>query len=229
MIDIHTHILPFVDDGSSDYEESLKIIEGLVDQGVKHIFLTPHYYKQRNYLNTYEENVKIFNELKKRARIYDVHLYLANEVKYSIEIFKDIEKGFIKPLSNQTYLIEFSTDALEYDIFEAVHNMVAKGYKPILAHIERYEAIDSIESVKQLRKLGALIQVNVSALLGRYGGSIKRKIRKLLKHNLVDFVATDSHRYHRDHFKKGYDLVCKKYSKAMADKIFNNTIIIEQV
>lgn len=226
MVDIHTHILPFVDDGSNDFEESMNIIDGLISQGVKHIFLTPHYYKQRNYLSVYEENLEIFEALKDRVKDKDVSLYLANEIKYSLDIFKYIEEGKVRPLSQNIYLIEFSVDTSAYDIFEAVHNMISKGYRPIIAHIERYEALENIEDVKQLKKLGALIQVNVSALLGHYGGSVKRKIKKLIKNDLVDFVATDSHRYHQNSFKKGFDYISKKFSHEMAEKIFNNTSIV---
>lgn len=226
MIDIHTHILPFVDDGSKDFDESTQIIDGLVNQGVKHVFLTPHYYKQRNYLSTYDKNLDIFETLKDKVKDKDISLYLANEIKYSLEIFQYINDGVVRPLIDNIYLIEFSVDTSAYDIFEAIHNMIAKGYKPIIAHIERYSVLDKIENVFQLSKLGAFIQVNVSALLGNYGKHIKKKILKLIKNDLVDFVATDSHRPNRHYFKDGYDYISKKFSKEKADQIFNNTMII---
>lgn len=228
MIDIHTHILPFVDDGSRDFDESIHIIDGLMSQGVKHIFLTPHYYKQRNYLSTYENNLDIFKALKEKVKDKDVSLYLANEIKYTLYIFKDIEAGKVRPMTNNIYLIEFSVDTSAYDIFEAVHNMIAKGYRPIIAHIERYTALDQLEDVGQLRKLGAIIQVNVSALLGNYGKHIKKKIAKLIKNDLVDFVATDTHHFNNHYFKDGYAYVSKKFSQDMANKLFNNTMIISK-
>lgn len=228
MIDIHTHILPFVDDGSNDFEESIRIIDGLMNQGVQHIFLTPHYYKQRNYLSTYDENLKIFNELKEKVANKAIHLYLANEIKYSIDVLQAIEDGYVKPLNKNIYLIEFSVDSSTYEIYEAIHNMISKGYQPIIAHIERYEALNDLNDIRQLRQLGAYVQVNVSALLGYYGGSIKRKIKKLIKNDLVDFVATDSHRYHENHFKRGYDYVSNKFSHEVAEHLFNNKIILSK-
>lgn len=226
MIDIHTHILPYVDDGSQSFDESIHIIEGLIEQGVEHLFLTPHFYKQRNYLSTSENNMKIFKELQEKTKDLNISLYLGNEVKYSLEVFKCIEDGTIRPLNGCYYLIEFSTGISIFDIYEAVHNMLSKGYKPILAHIERYEHLSDLNDVNQLRKMGALVQINVSALLGNYGKPARKRILKLLKHDLVDFVATDSHRYHKNHFRKGYEFVCKKYSQNQADRIFNNQIII---
>jgi len=230
MIDIHTHILPFVDDGVRDFKEAMDIIENLNNQGVKHLFLTPHYYKARNYLNSYENNLEIFKELKQKVQDagIDIQLYLGNEIKYTIDIFKYIDENKVVALNDSFYLIEFSTDASVYEITEAIHNMVAKGYRPIIAHIERYDALSKMEDIHLLKKIGALVQVNVSALLGHYGILTKRKIKKLLKHDLVDFVATDSHRLHEDHFIKGYRYVKKKYSPSMANKLFNNSIIIHK-
>jgi len=226
MIDIHTHILPFVDDGAKDFDESKAIITSLVNQGVKHIFLTPHYYRERGYVSLCEHNLHIFNQLKEQVKDLDVTLYLGNEIKYSLDIFQYIEEGRVQPLSRQNFLIEFSVDTSEYDIFEAVHNMTAKGYLPVIAHIERYQALKTLESIKQLRHLGAMVQVNVSALLGKYGGKTKKWILSLIKHHLVDFVATDSHRFHENEWSKAYRFVCKKFSQEMADKIFNHTGIL---
>jgi protein-tyrosine phosphatase len=230
MIDIHTHLLPFVDDGVRDYDESIEIISDMVSQGVKHIFLTPHYYRLRNYVSSYENNHNIFNTLKEKIKDagINVELYLGNEIKYTSDSLRDISNQLVKPLINQTYLIEFSVDESVYNISEAVHNMVAKKYQPIIAHIERYQKLNQIDDVRVIKKLGALIQVNVSSLLGFRGSKTKRWIKKLIKNSLVDFIATDTHMLRKNLMMQGYQYVEMKFSKDIAEKLFNNQIILEK-
>ncbi|MFP4478399.1 MAG: CpsB/CapC family capsule biosynthesis tyrosine phosphatase [Candidatus Izemoplasmatales bacterium] len=230
MIDIHTHLLPFVDDGVEDFDESIEIIKSLFSQGINHIFITPHYYRTRNYLSSVSENQSIFSELKKKVEdlSLDISLYLGNEIFYDKDTLKNIEKGVVLPLINNYYLIEFSIKETLYDMTEAVHNMVAKGYKPIIAHIERYSNLKKIEDVKVLKKIGALVQVNAYTILGQGSFSNKRLIRKLLKNDFIDFIATDSHQYHENHFIKAYKHIEKKYSQDQAEKLFNNQTIFKK-
>ncbi|MDA3932005.1 MAG: hypothetical protein PF513_04640 [Tenericutes bacterium] len=230
MIDIHTHLLPFVDDGVDDFEQAIEIIKSLFSQGINHIFITPHYYRTRNFLSTVSENEKIFAELKKKVEYLsiDVSLHLGNEIFYDKNTLKNIEKGFVLPLMNKFYLIEFSVNESVYNITEAIYNMVAKGYKPIIAHIERYSNLSKIEDIKLIKKIGAFIQVNAYTILSQGSFLNKRFIKKLLKNNVIDFIATDSHRMHINHFIKAYKYIEKKYSQELADKIFNNQIIFEK-
>ncbi|QWC00113.1 hypothetical protein KHQ88_00675 [Mycoplasmatota bacterium] len=229
MIDIHSHLLPFVDDGVDNFDQSIDIIKSLFRQGVNHIFITPHYYKARNYLSTINENKKIFNELQKKVDDLDidVNLYLANEIYFDKNTLRNIEDNLVLPLNGQYYLIEFSVNESLYNITEAIYNMVAKGYKPIIAHLERYCNISKIDDIRVLKKIGALIQVNAHTLLGQGSFCNKRHIKKLLKHDLVDFIASDTHRFHENRFIKSYKFVEKKYSKEQADKLFNNQIIFK--
>lgn len=229
MIDIHTHLLPYVDDGVRDFDEAISIIKDLSNQGVKHIFVTPHYYKMRNYVSTKQENLKIFNQLKEKTsrENIDVFLYLGNEINYTIEVLKVIDQGIVSPLKDPIYLIEFSTQASVYEITEAVHNMKSKGYLPILAHIERYEKLSDIEDVRLLKKLGALIQINASSVLGSRGFFTKRWIKKLIKENCVDFIASDSHSLRPNLMSDAYTYVEKKFSKEKANQLFNNSMILK--
>ncbi|HKL47745.1 MAG TPA: CpsB/CapC family capsule biosynthesis tyrosine phosphatase [Candidatus Izemoplasmatales bacterium] len=231
MIDIHTHLLPFVDDGVKNYEESVEIISDMVSQGVKHIFLTPHYYRLRNFLSSYDDNLKIFQTLKEKIiqENLDISLHLANEIKYSSDTLKDIEKEKVKPLNENLYLIEFSVNETMYEISEAVYNMTAKNYQPILAHIERYNHLNQIEDIKGLKKIGAFIQVNISSLLGHRGGRTKRWIKRLIKNDLIDFIASDTHVFRKNLMVQGYQYVENKFSKAVAEKLFNNQIILHKV
>jgi len=227
MIDIHTHLLPFVDDGVNDYNEAIEILIDLQHQGVEHLFVTPHYYRLRNYLSTYQENLVIFNQLKEMVedKNLSIKLYLANEIKFSKDIFKEIESGLVHPLKDQMYLIEFSVKSSAYEISEAVFNMVVKGYTPIIAHVERYLQL-SKDDVFELKRLGALVQVNASSLLGKHGGKEKRYVKTLINQNLVDFIASDSHQLNANLMLDGYRYVEKKFSKDKADQLFNNIKVL---
>ncbi|MCF7924702.1 MAG: hypothetical protein K9L64_06350 [Candidatus Izimaplasma sp.] len=230
MIDIHTHLLPYVDDGVNDFNEALEIINALKKQGVNSVFITPHYYKLRNFVSTYDENLKIFNELKALVhdKGIDIKLYLGSEIYYDQHTLKNIKDSIVKDLINRFYLVEFSIDESLYNISEAVHNLVAKGYKPVIAHIERYEALKKIEDVYSLKKIGAYTQVNASTVLGSRGFFKKVSINKFIKNDLIDFVATDSHNNQVDKFIKAYQYIEKKFSKEKAEKLFNNQIIFNK-
>ena len=227
LIDIHTHLLPFVDDGVKDFNEALTVIKALKNQGVQKLFITPHFYRLRNYISTHEENLELFSKLKTllKEKNIDIELFLGTEIYYNQKTLKNIQAGIVSDLINNYYLIEFSVDESLYNITEAIHNMVAKGYKPIIAHIERYESLNKIEDISALKKIGALIQVNASTVLGSGGFFKKRFIFKLIKKNLVDFIATDSHNNRDNLFIKAYEYVDKKFSKEVAQNLFNNQII----
>ncbi|MGE4572001.1 MAG: tyrosine-protein phosphatase [Candidatus Izemoplasmatales bacterium] len=227
MIDIHTHLLPFVDDGVRDYDEAIQIINDLSKQGVNDIFITPHYYKLRNYLSSPEENKQIFDTLKSKLDMNDIRLYLANEIKYTKDTLKDIEDKRVLALFKNFYLVEFSTDISVYELSEAIFNMIVKKYIPIIAHVERYENLNKIEDVKDFKKMGALIQVNATSLLGSRGLRTKKWIKKLIKEDLVDFVSSDSHRIHENLMKDAYQYLEKKFSKECAEKLMNNQIVIQ--
>ncbi len=227
MIDIHTHLLPYVDDGVSDFNEALKVIEGLKNQGVEKVFITPHFYRLRNFVSTYEENRKLFTKLKALVRENDIKidLYLGTEIYYNQDTLKNIKNNIVTDLINDFYLIEFSIDESLYNITEAIHNFVTKGFKPIIAHIERYEALSKINDIAALKKIGAFMQVNASTILGGRGFFKKSFINKLIKKSLIDFIATDSHNNRENLFLKAYQYINNKHSKTVADKLFNNQIL----
>ncbi|MFO7968648.1 MAG: CpsB/CapC family capsule biosynthesis tyrosine phosphatase [Bacillota bacterium] len=227
MIDIHTHLLPYVDDGVSDFNEALKVIEGLKNQGVEKVFITPHFYRLRNFVSTYEENRKLFTKLKALVSENNIkiNLYLGTEIYYDQNTLKNIKNNIVTDLINDFYLIEFSIDESLYNITEAIHNFVAKGFKPIIAHIERYEALSKINDIAALKKIGAFMQVNASTILGGKGFFKKSFINKLIKKSLIDFIATDSHNNRENLFLKAYQYINNKHSKTVADKLFNNQIL----
>lgn len=228
MIDIHTHVLPFVDDGSPDIASSLKLIEESVQAGVTDLFLTPHYMKIRNYLSEHDHNRSVFETFSDavRAAGYPIRLHLGNEIYYTISTVKDLRAKKVVPLGNSNkVLLEFSMSVEDEDIAEAIHNMKAIGFDPIIAHPERYRYL-KWSDYEIIRKMGGLIQINASSIIGYNGSDIEKTAFRLIKAGWVDFVGSDIHVFRPNHMAQAFRLVEKKFGAEMANHIFHNSILL---
>jgi protein-tyrosine phosphatase len=207
MKDIHTHIIPFVDDGSPDLETSVNMIKHEIDIGVTEIICTPHHIYRR-YEATVEVIKERFNFLKEEVERLNlpIKLYLGQEICYSHreDIIAMLKKGELLTLNNSNrVLLEFSFTREPEDILDIIYNFNVNGYEVIIAHVERYEWMD-YNKVLALRNEGALIQINSNSYLGLTTWKEKRFVKKLLKHNLVDFVASDTHSFRPSTLDKSY-------------------------
>ena len=228
MIDIPSHLLFGIDDGSRSIEESIYIINKLSKIGYTDIILTPHFINGSSYMSSRENNLELLKKLKVGLIKYKVpvNLYLGNEIYIDSEIIDLFKKGIISSLNNSKYLlIELpmsGENEIYYDVFLDLINM---GYKVILAHPERYISFQKdFNKVYELKELGVLFQCNVGSILGDYGSNAKKTIKRLLKEHLISFMGTDIH-----HNKKDYMFVenaKKKFRKYLTDKeiedIFEN-------
>ena len=225
MIDIHSHFLHCVDDGSSSIEDSLLILKQELSYGISDVILTPHF-RQGMFESSIETIKKRFEELKARisSENINLNLYLGQEVYIqSINHFRSL---FGKPnaqiinMNDTNYaLLEFSYT--EYiDILEIVH--LAKVYKliPIIAHVERYKYL-GIEDIYSIKVNGGLIQINASSIVGDDGIKAKKFVKKLITNNLVDFVASDMHYGRTNFLKEAYDYSLKHFDNEIVDNIFN--------
>ncbi len=230
MVDIHTHVLPFVDDGARTMDSALVLIEEAIAQGVTDLFLTPHYMKYRNYLATPDKLREIYGQLQEevRQRGLVIRLHLGNEIFYTIEVVDELRKGNVLPMgSSRMVLVEFAVDEDAEAIMEAVHNITALKYAPILAHVERYEKLNRVEHFRFLKRMGALIQVNAGTVLGHYGKPTQKFCLNLVKNGLVDFVASDIHVMRTNHLREARQLIARKYGEPTAEKLFNNQNILK--
>ncbi len=209
-MDIHTHILPGVDDGAKTKEEALEMLKLQIKSGITKVVLTPHVNNnvQKVSSKRYED---LFNEFSKY--VYDnlegIKLYLGYEVKYNPMRHTNYEEYIFKGFKHKYILIEFSTNH-EEPITEVVYNLLRKGFIPIVAHAERYLYL-KFDDVKQLKEDGALIQINSGALLGNDGRVYKKQAYKFLKHQFIDFIASDTHNMHDR--KPNLALALKKFAK----------------
>jgi protein-tyrosine phosphatase len=228
MIDIHTHLLPYIDDGSPDMESSLRLLEEAAKNGTTTMFLTPHYIQSRNYVSPYEENQKVFESFVQEAknRHINVELYLGTEIYYRLESVRDLKAQRVVPLGKTNrVLLEFHETEEQEDVAEAIHNMKTLGYVPIIAHIERYSYLHRLEDLQIIKKMGAMIQVNASSVIGKSGRADQKTILKWMKLGLIDFVASDIHVFRQNDMVEAYRLVEKKLGKVVAERMFHNTAI----
>ena len=207
MTDIHTHIIPNVDDGSPNLETSINMIKHELDIGVDTIICTPHHIYHR-YEKTVEEIKKQFELLKSEVEKLNlpVKLYLGQEICYTHreDIIKMLKEGKLLTLNNTNrILLEFSFTREPEDVLDVIYNFSVNGYEVIIAHIERYEWM-TLDKVKDLRKEGALIQINSNSYLGLTTWKEKRFTKKLLKLGLVDYVASDTHSFRPSTLDKSY-------------------------
>jgi protein-tyrosine phosphatase len=219
FVDLHTHILFNVDDGSKDIEQSLAMIEEEIKQDVHHIILTPHVQSRVTKVDR-SVHVERFNELVEavKAKRWKVDLTLGAEVLYRSHLTPDYDTlTFGK---SKYLLLEFSTRE-EQPIEEIVYDISRMGFIPIVAHIERYDYL-SFSDYIQIKNTGALIQVNTTSFLG-LDKQVKPKLPlKMIKEGLVDLISSDTHNLdiRKPNLKICYDFLAKHVSEDMLTKIF---------
>lgn len=196
MIDIHTHIIPKVDDGANEYKESYEMLKRAYEMGFTDIIATSHY-MDGNYVadaKKREELIESLNSYLKDNNI-NIKLYLGNEIYIVLDILKLIEEGKASTLANSRYVlfeIPMNTNVLFFN--ECIFELKSKGYIPILAHPERYKVVkENPNIVSKWLERGLLMQSNYTSIIGEYGNEAKKTVKKLLKSNMVQFLGTDAH------------------------------------
>lgn len=220
MIDIHSHVLPFVDDGSDDLQKSLSMLKDCALQGVTDVILTPHFrgeYKLDPEI--IKEKFEAFKVSAKENGI-DVNLYLGQEVNVHGDYKKFIADGHVLTMNGTKYILVEFDYTKKTDVTEIIYELVSMGYKPIAAHVERYSYID-LDTVYEIKDLGGLIEVNAESIVGKHKRLYRKKIKEFFKHCLIDFVASDVHFDRVNYMEKARDFVRKKYGSDAEYAVFN--------
>lgn len=197
MIDIHSHIIPNVDDGARSVEETFNILKEAQEAGFTDVILTSHFL-----LNYYETNAqelifwkeKLQEVLKKQGIKINLHsgmeIYITNQMEELLENKK------ILTLANSRYMLielPLATNVKYFDY--VVYYLEAKGIKPIIAHPERYKCVQKDpDIVEEYIEKGCLIQCNYGSIVNLYGREAEKTIKTLLKKNQVHFLGSDVHR-----------------------------------
>ena len=207
MIDIHTHVIPCVDDGSPNLETSISMIKHEIDIGVTEIYCTPHHIHKRYEKSVEEikENFRLLKEAVEKDNL-PIKLYLGQEICYTHreDILGMLKEGKLLTLnSTKRVLLEFSFHREPEDLLDIIYNFGVNGYEVIIAHVERYEWM-TYDKVVALRNEGAKIQINSNSYLGMEGFKERWFVKKLLKNNLVDYVASDTHSFRPSTLDKSF-------------------------
>lgn len=219
IVDLHTHILPGVDDGAQTIEESLEIIEFLSKRGIKDIVLTSHYIKNTKYNIDENDRKNILKELEKRLNHEEIHLYLGNEVYLCEDIMELLKNHEIITINNTQYmLVELPLTGYLNQLPNILCELTSQGIVPIIAHPERYQFLQKHnQRICELLEFNCLLQCNIDSLIGKYGNHAKKLMKWLLKKNLVQLVATDTHSVGKD---KDLDQSFKKLKKIVGKERF---------
>lgn len=224
--DIHIHLLPGVDDGPETMEESLRVIGLCREEGVGNLIITPHWDEAGPFglaLSMIDpgrtpapraEIEKIFGELKEKtlAQWPDMNLYLGAEFYFTARGLAALKSGEIPTLAGTRYVLtEFDVSAPWSVLREGIHQILLAGFLPVLAHTERYEFLEGREElVRELRKMGALIQVNTKNFLRNPKDPRAAWCLRLLEADLIQLVASDAH---NDHWRS--PLMAGAYNKLL--------------
>ena len=212
-IDIHSHILYGIDDGSRSLEESINIIKNMKNIGFNDIIITPHYIEGTSYnCNNFGKKI-LFNYLKEKVNEagIEINLYLGNEIFVFDKIKEFIENGEIEALAESKYLlIETPMQQEITNLDNCLFKLISYGYKVILAHPERYSYFqEDPEKIKKYIDMGIEFQSNYASITGRYGSHAIKTIKYFLKHNYITYLASDIHHENSD-FYNDFDKMKKE-------------------
>lgn len=194
--DIHTHLLPGVDDGAKSMDEALDLVTMAWNNGTRTIFLTPHYrgkYK-RNSPAFLKEKFEEFSQ-RVHQQLPEMNLYLGSEIHYQADIPDKLMGEEVLTMNESGFiLLEFSQNSWKSQVLYAVSDVLGCGLTPIIAHAERYDIFRKDATLAdEVLQMGAKIQLNADSVMGKHGFLVKHYCRKLLKAGKVDFIASDAH------------------------------------
>ncbi len=222
-VDMHSHLIPGIDDGAENLDDAVAMVVKLRDLGYAKIITTPHTYKEY-YPNTSATILEGLKVLKTRLE----ELQIAVEVEAASEYFIDehfaelLENKDLLTLGNTNYvLVEISFFGAPPGFEDYVFQMGLAGYRPVLAHPERYAFFaGNFKKYERLVDLGCSLQINALSLTGRYGSLAQKTAEKLLKNEMVSFFGTDCH--NMGHASQLYQLGQSSKWKKYADYPFKN-------
>lgn len=225
--DMHSHLLPGIDDGAPDVDASIQLIKGMMELGYKKFITTPHVYPDL-YPNTIETITEAHAVLTQRLQQEQMDV----EVKAAAEYFIDEQfperidrKEQLLTIHQNWVLIEVSFISPPSDLNETIFKMVLAGYQPVLAHPERYSFYHHNKEVfHQFKDRGCMLQINLLSLLGYYGKSAQETARMLVTENLVDLIGTDLHHTRHLQALRNIHLMAEADALVQSGRILNPSL-----
>ena len=225
--DIHAHFLPGLDDGSQNMEETIVMLQKMVDLGYKKLICTPHIMSDF-YKNTPEGILAKLEEVKAEIKKHKIPLELEAAAEYymDFDLERKLEEGNLLTFGDNYLLFEVSYINKPDNFNSTVFNMITKDYKPVLAHPERYPFwYNDVEAFEGIKDRGILLQVNINSFSGHYSPEAKATAEMLVEKGWVDFIGTDCHRIDHLHLLEGRSAYEKGLHDLLASgKLKNNRL-----
>lgn len=221
-IDLHSHLIPGIDDGAQTMEESMVLLKGMSVLGYEKVITTPHIM-----LDAYRNTPQIIQEglhaLQQAASEENIDIKIEAAAEYYLDdgFYDLLEKGDMMTIKGEYLLFETSYTSKPLALEEMIFEIGAAGYRPLMAHPERYRYIkDPRKEYGRLKDLGVMFQVNLNSFSGHYGKSAKTLAHFLSKEGMINFLGSDVH-----HKKQVETLSNVFLSNAYKDIFSHNTIL----
>lgn len=222
-IDFHSHLLFGIDDGAKTFQDTLSLTKSLMNFGISEIITTPHI-MQHVWDNTSENIISRLNEVKELLNQQGIEIPIHAAAEYLmddnfVKLFKNQE---LLTLKDNYVLVEMSYINAPIQLYDILFDLQVAGYKPVLAHPERYTFYhNNFNEYQKLKKAGCLFQLNLLSVVGYYGENVAKTAQKLLSQGLIDFASSDTH--HQKHIDSFEGKVLLKDIKPLQDCITNSS------
>ncbi len=221
-VDLHSHLIPGIDDGAKDMERAIELILSLKEMGYKKLITTPHVSDM--FLNSSATILEGYSTLKSelKKRNIEIEIEVAAEYYADDNFEKLLSKKDILTFGKEKYLLfELSYFTPPQDLESLVYDIKLAGYRPVLAHPERYVYLHNhIEEYKAIKAMGVLFQINLNSIVNYYSAEVTEAVKALIVNGMVDFIGSDTH--HRQHTKH----LKKSFSNGLYKKIFKHNTVL---
>lgn len=224
FVDIHSHLIPGIDDGAKTVEDSLNLVNELKKIGFKQFITTPHVLPHvwNNNRTTIQQGEKVVVDASESLG-EKINFSAAAEYMLDITLFENLKEERLLTLKDNYLLIEMSYLNPPIQLMDYIYMLQVEGYTPILAHPERYLFYhQNFENYLKLKKAGCLFQLNLLSTVGYYGNHIAEISNKLLKKGVIDFVGSDVH--HQKHVNAFNSNIVVKEMAPLKEAIQNNQL-----
>ncbi|MDP5274747.1 tyrosine-protein phosphatase [Chengkuizengella axinellae] len=229
MIDLHSHILPGLDDGAKDLEESKQLAKEAVKQGITKMIATPHH-RNGSYYNSREEILTAVERLNEELDLENIQLEICpgQETRIYGEMVQDVKQGELLTLNDDDkyIFVELPSNHVPRYTNQLLFDMQLIGLKPIIVHPERnQELIEHPEILYKLVKNGALTQVTAASVIGKFGKKIQKFSNQLIENHQTHFIASDVHHVTRRGFylKEACEYINQEFGSNWRDLLLDNS------
>lgn len=231
MIDMHSHIIPGVDDGSTDFDMTIEMLRNAVAEGTKKIVATPHYCEEYG-----ETPIAEVKKIVEKLRSYslsnniDIEIYSGQEIYFCKNLLDLCEENVLGTINDSRYmLIELPLASFDEETMDVLYELQVKGIVPVLAHPERYrEIIKKPTKINDFIEEGYLFQLNSGSIEGKFGESVRKTAELLVNNNIYSFCGSDAHNNSNRStgIAKAIEIIEKKHNNIGNEFLINSNNVL---